>query len=36
MLEVLATFGEAFLLGKKNILRSLVAILTYKEAFEDM
>ena len=36
LLEVLVTFKGASLLGKKNLLRSLVVILTYEEFFEDM
>ena len=35
LLEVLVTLKGAYLLGKKNLLRSLV-ILTYEEVFEDV
>ena len=40
LLEVLVTLGGATLvsslLGKKNLLRSFMAILTYEEVFKDM
>ena len=36
LLEVLVTFRGATLLGKKNLLISLVVILSYKEVFEDV
>ena len=36
LLEILVTLKGASLLGKKNLLVSLVVILTYREIFKDV